>query len=172
MADSIYERLGITGAVELIRRYLPEFAKQLEITDKWWSLRLPVALEADYTFVLYGYPDGSRQIRAVLVHQPEDGRSFWYTRFERSSFGSDLTKLHDCFNQVVEKILRYQTRIIEKRGVVWLTYCCDYQNGTAWKRLGPEVSTRRLRFGMPFIGMKRIYRSPAVGGLVRTSITK
>ena len=41
MADSIYERLGITGAVELIRRYLPEFAKQLEITDKWWSLRLP-----------------------------------------------------------------------------------------------------------------------------------
>ena len=149
---------------QLIRRHLPEFAPQLEITEKRWSLRLPVALEADYAFVLHGYPDGERRIHAVVVHQPDDGRPFWYIPFERSSFGSDPTRLHNYFDQLVEKILRYETRIIEKRGVLRLTYSCDYQNGTVWKRLGPDVSTLRLRFGLPFIGAKRIYRSPAVGG--------
>jgi hypothetical protein len=82
---------------------------------------------------------------------------------EMPSFRDDFPKLEALFHERLEGLLRYPTRIFEKRGILWLSYWAEYQSDAGWKRLG-GVANLGLGLGIPIIGKRQIYRSPAVAG--------
>ncbi len=150
--------------VEGLKRLLPSVKFEPIITpmqgspDSSVSIELPVPPRADYGFVVYLKPE--RQISAQLVGQLSD-LYFWYMPFEDSAFGYSVEKLDGAFFDALQKLISYQTRIIQVRGMVWHSFECDYNLTGTWNKICRFSALRVGGFKVPAISArKHIYHSP------------
>ena len=153
-----------SDTLRLIGTYLQHFETKIEsdMQHGWWSLRLPSPHGAEYRFTLHGELGGERQISAVpFAETGVRPRRFWYSPMEMADFHNDFSKLETVFHERVAGLLRYPTRIFEKKGVIWLSYWAEYQSDFGWRRLG-GITNLGLGLGIPFVGKKHIYASPPV----------
>ena len=153
-----------SATVKVVQTYLPGFEPRLKLDLKyeWWSFELPCPLGADYLFTLAGELGGQRQTEARLARglKSDSAKRFWYGALEMADFKDDSSKLEDIFHQQVKSLLRYPTRIMESKGVMWLSYRAQFQSEEGWQRLRGGVSYLGLGFGVPFIGSRRVFTSP------------
>jgi hypothetical protein len=149
-----------------LRRLLPSAAFQLILTpssvseEPSVSIELPVPAEAEYGFRLYLQPE--RQIHArLLAADVKD--YFWYMAFEDAAFRNSVEDLDAAFVETVERLIRNETRIVQKRGLIADLFKCDYKAASGWKRVYSHSAFRFGGFHPPLIaGRERIYTSPAV----------
>jgi hypothetical protein len=145
-----------------LRRLLPNAAFDPKLTplsisaEPSVSIELPVPATAEYAFRLYFQPE--RQIHARLL--VSDGTDyFWYMPFEDVAFrDSDA-----AFVQTVERLVRYETRIVQKRGLITDSFRCDFKAASGWKKVYAHSASRLGGFHPPLIaGRERVYASPAI----------
>jgi hypothetical protein len=148
--------------IRLIRTYLSAFEPDIELDLKHgcWALRVPCPPRAEYQFSLHGQVEGERQISARLTRCVQR-HHFWYSAMELAAFRDDASALEEVFHQRVGGLLESPTRIIEKKGIVWLSYRAEYQSRAGWQNLG-GVSYLGIGLGVPFIGKKHVYSSPQI----------
>lgn len=152
-----------SATIELLQTFLPHFEPKVEIGKyHWWSIELPCPADADYQFSLAGEPGGERQIHASPIGDAGGASRFWYCALELADFRDNATALQGEFLEVVRTLVTHPTRITEKKGVFWLSYRAQYQDETGWRRLTGGASYLGLGAGIPFIGTKRTYKSPAI----------
>jgi hypothetical protein len=156
-----------SATVSVVQRYLPLFKPnfKLDLKHGWWSFELPRSPAAEYQFSLNGELGGERQMSARRAQDAEKSVStnhFWYGAMEMADFRDDSSRLEMLFHEQVVSLLRYPTRIVENKGVIWLSYRAEYQSDAGWRRLRGGVSYLGLGFGIPFFGKERVYTSPAV----------
>ena len=154
-----------SATVELIRTYLPSFEPRLKLNQQHggWRFELPCPASAEYQFSLRGELGGERQISARHTRSKESNlrNRFWYSALEMAGFRDDASELERVFNERVKALMLCPTRIVEIKGIMWLSYKGGYQKGAEWKSLG-GVSYLGLGFGIPFVDKKRVYTSPPV----------
>jgi hypothetical protein len=123
---------------------------------------LPAAPKAEYQFVLYIKPE--RQIHARLLQQvqQQNRNYFWYRPFEYVS--DNFVEKHDAaFIETIEKLVRNETRIVQKRGLLNHSFRLDYKSPSGWKRVYGHWALRLGGFSVPSItGRRRVYHSPAL----------
>jgi hypothetical protein len=149
-----------------LRRLLPNAAFQPILTPSSMSVEpsvsveLPVPADAEYGFRLYFQPE--RQIGARLL--AADGTDyFWYMPFEDAAFRNSVEDLDAAFARTVERLIRNETRIVQKRGLIADSFRCDYKAASGWKRVYSHSASRFGGFHPPLIaGRERIYTSPAI----------
>jgi hypothetical protein len=155
--------------ISLVQTYIPGFEPELRINQKvgeWWSFKLSSPAKAEYQFNLHGELGGERQISARLTQFPQDQHHrFWYTALEMAGYRDDAARLQKDFHELVEGLLLHPTRIVEKRGVLWLSHRAEYKTDAGWQGMGGGALLG-LGLGIPFVGKKRVYTSPPmVGGI-------
>ncbi len=167
--DPRYVEEDASATVKLVQTYLSQFEPTVEGDPKhgWWTLRLPFPDSAEYQFSLHGELGGERQISSRLTQSKGSRSRFWYSAMELADFHNDSSKLEALFHQQVGAVLQYPTRIVEKKGVLWLSYRAEYQVNADWQRLRGGVTYLGLGFGIPFIGRKRVYTSPPLVSCVQ-----
>jgi len=166
----VYAKDDAQATMEFVKTFLPGFEPQLEVRTEfgWWLFTLPRPRNADYQFSLHGEIGGERQISAKLLRpQESSAKRFWYLPLEMAGSRDSAAELQKSFHERVKNILSYPTRIIEKRGLFFLSHRAQFQSETGWQRVG-GVSRLSLGLGVPFIGWKRVYTSPAVVTWVKT----
>ena len=109
------------------------------------KLLLPAAVGADYAFELWQYNDGQRHIYARRIGTCE-AEYFWYLSVE---YGS-AEEIKKSYLKVVQTVLTNNTRIVQKNGLLWVTFRCDYESESRWKRVS-GVSALRSSFTFPTI---------------------
>jgi hypothetical protein len=158
-------RTGTDKIIESLRRLLPDFApqpitQQIQQIDST-RIDLPPASGADYFFRLYSAPE--MQIHAELATPVSDGNYFWYRPFESAAFGDSVEALDAAFNEMLEKLLTHETRIIQKSGWLNWHFKCEYAASDGWKRIYGHSALKLGGFKAPKIdGNTRIYRSSAL----------
>ena len=124
------------------------------------SVDLPASLGAEYQFVLKFQPE--RQIHARLLRQHKQQNYFWYMPFEYAS-SDNMEKLDDAFIETIDKLVRHETRIVQKRGLLTHSFRLDYKPPGGWKRVYGHSGLRLGGFSAPsIVGRKRVYHSPAL----------
>jgi hypothetical protein len=163
--DPRYVEDDALPTIVLVQTYVPGFKPEVRINQKvggWWSFKLPCPAKAEYGFNLQGELGGERQISARLIQFDEDLHSrFWYTALEMAGYRDDASRLQKDFHELVEGLLLHPTRIVEKRGVLWLSHRAAYKTDTGWQGLGGGANLG-LGLGIPFVGKKRVYTSPPI----------
>jgi hypothetical protein len=123
-------------------------------------LDLPTPPGADYYFRLWVSPE--IQISARLV-DPGASNYFWFMPFQKKAFWKTAEESQNVVDQTLETLISHETRIVQKRGLLFHTFNCDYKSPTGWKQLYSHVTLRSTEFRLPQTAeRKRVYRSPAV----------
>lgn len=156
-----------SATVRVVQVYIPHFIPNFKLNPEhgWWSFELPRPLVAEYQFSLHGELGGERQMAARRTQdeeKPFSSNRFWYGAMEMADFRDDSSRLEALFHEQVKSLLQYPTRIVEDKGVIWLSYRAEYQSDAGWRRLQGGVSYLGLGLGIPFFGRKRVYTSPPV----------
>jgi len=153
-----------SATLALVREHLSDFKPQFEfdLPHHWWSFALPHPSDGEYQFKVHGELGGERQISATPMQcsKHDQRRRFWYSSLEMAGFRNDALALEKSFHERITALLTRQTRIIEKKGIAWLSYRAEFLDQTGWLNLKGGVMYLGLGFGIPFVGKKRIYSSP------------
>jgi hypothetical protein len=150
----------------LLNRLLPDFAiepKQhiLESTGQAVGLYLdlPAAPAADYHLRLWVSPE--IQISAELLGNVA-ANCFWYMPFPSSAYGNS-EELQKSLDNTLESLISHETRITQKRGLLFHTFKCEFKSPTGWKRVHGHAMLRFTGRQPPQTAeRKRVYRSPAI----------
>ena len=121
-----------------------------------YHILLPHPARADYRFTLW-LGSGEKQISAQLLNADESA-GFWYMPFEKAAFRS-VEQLDKQFLETVELLVRYTTRIEQRRGVFFNHFKCEYESGVGWKRVYGCSSLRWIRAPKTKTG-RQVYLSP------------
>ena len=127
------------------------------------SVELPAPQGGEYQFILTLQPE--RQIHARLVRHLDTQRNnyFWYRPFEDAEFRGSIEKLDAAFIETIEKLVRHETRILQKRGLLNHSFRLEYKSSSGWKRVYGHSALRMGGFSAPMIaGRQRVYHSPAL----------
>jgi hypothetical protein len=128
------------------------------------SIELPTAPQADYRFVLHLQPE--KQVSARLPQSDATHYYFWYQPFEDAAFRNSAEKLDNAFIETVEKLVRHETRIRQKRGLLNHSFRCEYKSPKGWERVYGHSALRLGGFKVPPIaGREQVYRSAALAPL-------
>ena len=126
-------------------------------------LDLPTAPGAEYSFRLWFYEDGERQIGAQLIEPPSDETYFWYRPLELAEFRGSEDDLVSKFCQVLEALLTHETRIVQRKGWFFWHFRCEYRAGDEWKSVYSHSAFRGGGFKPPHIkGRRRVYHSAPI----------
>jgi hypothetical protein len=134
----------------------PDEKPQPGIVGLSYHILLPVPAGADYGFILW-LGAGEKQISARLL--TADERSyFWYMPFEEPDYRS-ADQLTEAFLSTTEKIIRHNTRIEQKRGLLFTHFKCEFESPMGWRKVYGHSGLRWI--GGPRIkGNTHIYQSP------------
>jgi hypothetical protein len=118
--------------------------------------------DGDYRFKLYLYKEGNMSIGAELVNQPNDYNYFWSRLIEQYSKRS-IDDMQFEVIEVLNKILKHETRIIQKRGLLFWHFSCQYHDGGQLKSVGGNSTLRFPNVKVPYPKLsEKIYRSKAL----------
>lgn len=126
-------------------------------------VELPAPPEAEYQFILTLQPE--RQIHARLLRylDTQQRNYFWYRPFQDAEFRNSMEKLDAAFIETIEKLVRHQTRIVQKRGLLNHAFRLEYKSPTGWKCVYGHSALRLGGFSVPSIaGKERVYHSSAI----------
>ena len=124
------------------------------------TVELPAPQGAEYQFVLTFQPE--KQIHARLLGTQQNNY-FWYRTFEETESRNSIEKVDAAFIESVEKLVRHETRIVRKRGLLNHSFRLDYKCPSGWKRVYGHWALRLGGFSVPLIvGRQRVYHSPAL----------
>lgn len=102
----------------------------------------------------------SASVGATLFNATEK-QYFWYYPFD--PYGSDTNekKIEDCKDflfEALDILTKYKTRIIQKKGLFYQTFICDFLNQNTWARYYKH-SALCGNFDFPIItGRQQIYQ--------------
>jgi hypothetical protein len=108
--------------VDFVRDLLPSMVVEADarqepgISGQSYHIDLPPATGNDYCFTLW-LGSGEKQIAARLLNADKSSY-FWYRPFEDAEFRS-AERLDKAFREAVEVIMRHNTRIEQKRGLLF-----------------------------------------------------
>jgi hypothetical protein len=148
--------------VDFVRGLLPSVVVEADarqepgISGQSYHIDLPPATGADYCFTLW-LGSGEKQITARLLNADKSSY-FWYRPFEDAEFRS-AERLDKAFREAVEVIMRHNTRIEQKRGLLFNHFKCEYESASGWKRLYGLSALRWIR-APKITGRHHIYQSP------------
>lgn len=131
--------------------------------DRSVRVELPAPPDSEYQFILTLQPE--RQIHARLLRHldTEQYNYFWYRPFEDAEFRNSMEKLDAAFIETIEKLVRHETRIIQKRGLLSHHFRCEYKPPSGWKSVSSNSTLRFGGFRVPLIADKqRVYHSPTL----------
>jgi hypothetical protein len=121
---------------------------------------LPDARNSDYSFTIWLEPE--MQIHARLSKDDFNNCGFWYRAFEAAEFRNP-DDLGNAFMEMLKLLLSHETRIIQKHGLLFENFRCEYLSATGWKRVDANGYFRLGGFIVPVIeGRRRIYSCPAL----------
>jgi hypothetical protein len=153
-------------AVALVRRLLPsavvetDAKRESDTHTPSYHIHLPLPVGAEYRFTLWlgclGY--GEKVIRARLT--TDEAAHFWYMPFEEAAFRS-AEQLNEAFLDTVELIIRHNTRIEQKRGLIFNHFKCEYGSASGWKRIYGLSALRWMR-APKMLGKRQVYQSPSL----------
>src|SRR5205814_2220665 len=89
-----------------------------------YHIRLPFPASADYSFTLW-LGDVEKQISARLL-TADERTYFWYMPFEEPDYPS-AERLTEALLSTAESIIRHNTRIEQKRGLLFTHFKCEYE---------------------------------------------
>ncbi len=123
-------------------------------------LDLPRPPSADYFFRLT-LSDADYSLAAVPAGGPE-AEIFWHQSFER--LGADsLDAVEPVFREFVRDIISHDSRVTQRRGLLFHRFTCEVLRGHAWERVGGRILALRTSYRVPRIdGRTRVYRAPAL----------
>jgi hypothetical protein len=125
------------------------------------QINIPAAPGADYSFWLLFQPE--RQIGAALIGADPARPYFWYMPFEDAAYNNSVEKLDGAFFETLELLISHETRIVQKRGLFFDSFRCEYKCSSGWQRVNGMAGLRMGGFKASRIaGRKRTYRSPAL----------
>lgn len=130
-ALELFDRLGLTPA-----------CSAFEHGDR---LALPRAASADYRFALWIYTDGQAEIAAEFPDL--EWEPFWRRSFEKHAF-DDAERLAQSFLELAGDLARSPSRIVVRRGWVFLSATCEYWSDSTWHSAGAVAYGRWLK-GLP-----------------------
>jgi hypothetical protein len=150
-----------------IRGILPTEAVTIVADADATRLELPSAPGAEYSFQLWCYADGERNIHADLIADPE--QRFWYHPFELEDFDRDPVKVAAATERELLLLVSRRTRVRINRGWVFWNFVLEAETASGeWER----VSGYGLLRGNPAplaTGDSAIYHAPPL--VARTSVT-
>jgi hypothetical protein len=125
------------------------------------ALDLPFDKASDYSFALYFYDDGQRNIGANLLDEnkkPQDVY-FWYCAFEIWAGYYSLEELVADFHKTLRLVVENETRVIMSE------YCGDWEFGCIakvdgkWQKVkGGSIAVRGTGFKFPkFKGLRKTF---------------
>lgn len=127
------------------------------------SVELPAPQGAEYQFVLTFQPE--KQIHAKVLPRlgTQQNNYFWYRPFEETESRDFNEKVDARFIEAIEKLVRHETRIVQKRGLLTHSFRLDYGCPTGWKRVYGHAALRLGCLAAPsIVGRQRVYHSPAL----------
>lgn len=148
--------------VDFVRGFLPQVVLEEDTKQEpgvygpSYHINLPSPEGADYRFILW-LGSGEKQISASLLTS-EENLYFWYRPFEGAEFRSP-EKLNKAFIEVVEVILKHNTRIVQKRGLFSNHFRCEYESASGWSRVYGHSALRWIR-APKIAGRRHVYQSP------------
>jgi hypothetical protein len=157
----------------LLRDLLPSFNPRIEAAepvsgsrDATARLDLPTAPGAEYFFTLWFGESGDREISAKLTPGRNERQYFWYRPFELAEFRNNAEKLETKFCDELEILLTHEARVIQRKGLLFWGFRCEYHEGGEWKRVYGHLALRW--FKPPQIrGKRRVYSSAPVSSVVK-----
>ncbi len=113
---------------------------------------------AEYRFRLLFY-ENEFTLAAVLSREP-DAQIFWHQQFERLG-ASSVDPVEQAFRDFALDLMSHESRIIQRRGLLFHRFTCEVRRATGWERAGGRVLALRTQFRAPVIeGRMRVYHSP------------
>jgi len=148
--------------VDFVRGLLPSVVVEADtkqepgVHGQSYHIELPPPEGADYRFILW-LGSGEKQISARLLTSDETTH-FWYRPFEDAEFRS-AEQLDKAFLETVEVIMRHNTRIEQKRGLLFNHFKCEYETASGGSRVYGHSGVRWI--GAPKIaGRRHVYQFP------------
>jgi hypothetical protein len=124
-------------------------------------ISLPASSGADYSFKLWLLPE--KQIQAVLLADDSSEISFWYRPFEDADFNNSVDLRNKAFLETVELLISHETRIVQKVGLLFDSFRCEYKTAGGWHTVDSMGYFRMGNFNTPRIkGRRHIYYSAAL----------
>ena len=153
----------LSTLLQEINTFVPGFQAEPKIgKENWFSITLPVPQGAEYEYEAHVQTEGERLIAARLLNQSEDSY-FWYLALELPDFHWSASKLSDRFFQILRLIFRHPTRIIQRNGMLFGSFTCQYEEDKLWHRIDGNSFFRFGGFKAPRIEGRRCeYHSPAL----------
>jgi hypothetical protein len=153
----------------LLRGYGPVIhpvEPQCNPRDNITRFNLPTAPDAEYSFRLWFYESGERQISAQLIRDHSDETYFWYRPLEMGEFNGCEDDLVSEFCEELEALLTHETRIVQLKGWLFWHFRCEYRVGEKWKSVCSHSAFRGGRFRPPHIeGRMRVYHSAPIASI-------
>ena len=123
-------------------------------------LDLPAAASAQYSFRLWFYEDRDREISAQPLQQNGDHDYFWYRAFELAEFGGSEGDLVKEFCRQLQVLLTHETRIVQRKGLLFWHFRCEYLRGEKWETVSSQSTLRLGNFKpRPINGKQHVYQS-------------
>jgi hypothetical protein len=131
--------------------------------NKFIRVDLPAAASAQYSFSLWFYEDREREISAQPLQQNDDHDYFWSRSFELAEFVGSEGDLVKAFCSELEVLLTHETRIVQRKGLLFWHFVCEYRDREKWKSVGSNSAFRFGNFKPPPIdGKRHVYQSGPV----------
>jgi len=134
----------------------PDEKPQPGVIGPSYHISLPAPASADYAFTLW-LGAGEKQISARLLTASEH-TYFWYMPFEEPDYQTE-DELTTAFLKATRNIILCNTRIEQKRGLLFIQFICEFESPTGWE---PVYGHSGLRWmgGPKISGNKHVYQSP------------
>ena len=137
---------------------------RLTLTQRWEGesshLQLPQVPGADIAFRLM-FDQGAYTLFAVPATDPDVGL-FWHQVFEQMGAPS-VEEAERDFREFVVDVLSHESRITQRRGLLFHGFACEVLRDAEWERVGGQILVLRTSGRVPRIEQRtKEYRSPAV----------
>ncbi len=143
-------------------KWLASSAPHLTVAQHWFEdhyrIELPPVQGADIAYRLM-FDQGAYTLFAVPVADPDAGM-FWHQTFEQMGAAS-VEEAEPQFREFVLDVLSHESRILQRRGLLFHGFACELLREAEWQRVGGQILVLRTSGRVPRIeGRTKEYRSP------------
>jgi len=145
-------------------RWLASVDPGLTVTQRWLEnhsrIDLPPAPGADVAYRMM-FDAGAYTLFATPVADPEVG-IFWHQTFEQMGAPS-VEEAEPDFREFVLDVLTHESRIVQRRGMLFHSFACELHRDDEWQRVGGQILVLRTSPRVPPIeGREKHYASAPV----------
>ena len=133
----------------------------VEGKETYLIFTFPSKPDSDYRFILYLYEEGNLSIGAELINNSSN-YYFWSRLIEQYSKRT-VEEMQSEAIDVLGKILRYDTKIVQKKGWLFWHFSCQYEVNGHFESVGGNSTLKFPSVKVPNPGLsKKVYHSKAL----------